>query len=83
MVHDFIRKTYSYIHNYIHSQIFLFCFYHLVYCDYLHKPDDFVLIIHSFELPTMPAVPYPCKYDIQAFLYLALVKSEMHLFFEF
>ncbi|XP_031569608.1 uncharacterized protein LOC116304092 [Actinia tenebrosa] len=33
------------------------------YCNNLHRPDDILLIIHSFELPSMPAVPYPYGYS--------------------
>ncbi|XP_031569611.1 uncharacterized protein LOC116304096 [Actinia tenebrosa] len=29
------------------------------YCDNLHKAGDLILVIHAFEMPTMPAAPYP------------------------
>ncbi|XP_031573639.1 uncharacterized protein LOC116307503 [Actinia tenebrosa] len=29
------------------------------YCENIHQKGDLILVIHAFELPTMPAAPYP------------------------
>ncbi|XP_031569609.1 uncharacterized protein LOC116304093 [Actinia tenebrosa] len=32
------------------------------YCENLHHKNDLILFIHAFELPSMPAAPYPYGY---------------------
>ncbi|KAK3751150.1 hypothetical protein QZH41_015481 [Actinostola sp. cb2023] len=38
------------------------CFSFLVYSENMHHENDIVLVIHAFELPSMPAAPYPYGY---------------------